>query len=165
MALPALHPGIYVAPSLDALGSDFRLGRNGDWGSRLFIRPARREVLDPGYEVGALLFGEGAPLRHIGTVESASDGVEQILVGGESSGGSRATLENAELEVAGLGVYPRETFTIAVSKRAVAYDAVAAIIALGIPGMAGNISDVGFHAQARVKVVLCKLRPGWQLEG
>ena len=37
MALPALHAGEYITPGLDALGSDFGLGRNGDRSSRFFI--------------------------------------------------------------------------------------------------------------------------------
>src|SRR6202035_5490819 len=155
-----LHPGKYITPGLNALGGDFRLGRNLDRRSRFFIRPARREVLDPGHEISALLLGEGAPLRHVRAVETASDGVEKILVGRQGSGRSGAALEYAQLEVAGLGVNPGEAFAISVAQFAMATDTVAAIVRLGVLGMAGNISDVAFHAHARFQVVLRELRPG-----
>src|SRR5258708_12177645 len=83
MAFPALHPGKYLAAGFDALRSDFRLGWNLDGRSRLFIRPARGEVLHPGYEICALLLGEGAPLRHVRAVRAARDSVEKVLVGGQ----------------------------------------------------------------------------------
>src|ERR1035437_2335491 len=65
VALPALHPGKYVSPGFDAIRGNFRLGRTLDWRSRLFIRPARREMLNPGHQVRALLLSERAPLRHV----------------------------------------------------------------------------------------------------
>src|SRR5260370_11108993 len=102
MTFPALHPGKYLAAGFDALGGDFWFGRNLDGHSRFFVRPAGREVLHPGDEVGALLLGEGAPLRHVGTVEAASDGVEKILVGRQGSGRSGAALEYSQLKVTGL---------------------------------------------------------------
>src|ERR1700683_11862 len=55
VALPALHPGKHIAPRLDALGGDLRLGRNLDGRSWFFAGPARGEVLRPSYQVGALL--------------------------------------------------------------------------------------------------------------
>src|ERR1700722_10794833 len=56
VALPALHPGKHIPPGLDAVGSHFRLRRNHDRRPWFFVRPARREMLHPGDQVGAFLF-------------------------------------------------------------------------------------------------------------
>jgi hypothetical protein len=122
-------------------------------------------MLDPGYKVRALLLGEGAPLRHVGAVEAASDGVEQILVSGQGSGWSGAAFKNAQLEIAGFGINPWKAFPVSIAELAMADDAVPPIVALGILCMAGDVSDVGFHAYARFQVILCELRPGRQREG
>src|SRR5260370_32205712 len=126
-ALPALHPGISVAPRLDPLGGDFGLGGNLNRGSRFFGCPARREVLHPSHKVGALLLCESAPLRHIRAVKSTGDGIEQIFVGGQSSGRSGAALKHAQLKIAGLGVDPGEALTVTVPQVAMATDAIAAV--------------------------------------
>ena len=93
--------------------------------------PARREVLDPRHQVGALLLGEGVPLRHVGAVEAASDGVEKILVGGQGPSRSGAALEDAQLEVARLlvhgGLHVRCVFAVAIAQRAMAADAKPAV--------------------------------------
>src|SRR5579871_179736 len=146
MALPALGAGKHFAAGLNALGSDLGLGRNGDRGAGLIAHKARREVLDPGDEIGSLLLGEGAPLRHVGTVEAASDGVEQILVGGQRSSRSGTALENPKLKIARLRVDPGEAFAVAIPQRAMADDAVAAIVSLALLGVAGEVTNVTFHA-------------------
>src|SRR5713226_2906525 len=158
VALPALHPGKYVAACLDALSSDGRFGRDRNGRSRLFVGPAGREVFHPGHEVGALLLSEGAPLRHVRTIEAAGDGVEKILVGGQGSRRSGSALEYAQLEVAGLGVNPGETLAVSIAQRAMANYAVAAVVTLGVLGMAGDVSDVAFRAQACVDVIRRELR-------
>src|SRR5260370_30110110 len=159
MAFPALRPGKYLAAGFDALRSDFRLGWNLDGRSRLFIRPARGEVLHPGYEIGALLLGEGAPLRHVRAVEAARDSVEKVLVGGQGARRSGAAFEDAQFEVAGLGVDPGKALAISVSEVPMATDAIPSVVALGILGMTSDVADVAFHAHARLQVVLGELRP------
>src|SRR5580658_9165581 len=160
MALPALHSGENFSPRFDAVGCDFRFRRNRDWSPRLLAHPARREVLNPGHQVRAFLLGERAPLRHIRAVHPAGDSVEKIFVGGQGSGRSGTAFEYAELEVARLGINPREALAVSVAIIAMAHNAITPIVTLGILGVAGDLSDVAFHADARRKVGLRELRPG-----
>jgi hypothetical protein len=97
-------------------------------------------------------------LRHVGAIETASDSVEEIRVSGQGSGWSGAAFEDAELEIAGLGIDPRKTFTISVAEIAVATDAVSAVVAFGVFGVAGEISDVALGPEFCVEILFRKLR-------
>src|SRR5208282_360874 len=162
VAFPALDAGEYITSGLDAIRRDFGLGRDLDGRSRLLVRPTRREVLNPGHKVGALLLGQRVPLRHVGAVQAPSDGVEKILIGRQSSGRSGAALEDTQLEVAGLlvngGLHVRGVFAVPITQGAVTADAVPAVGEGGIFGVAGNISDVAFRANTRCYVECRELR-------
>src|SRR5579863_5365999 len=126
-------------------------------------------MFHPGYEVSALLLGKGAPLWHSRAVEAAGDSIEQILVGGQGSGGSGTALEYAQLKIARLGpgggIKPQSNLAVTIAILPVTHDAVATVIGFGILGVTGNVSDVGFRVYARLEIVLSKLRPGRQGEG
>src|SRR5579859_711922 len=157
VALPALHSGIDLAACFNTVRSDRGFTRNLDGRSWFFADEARRKVFYPGNQIGALLPGERAPLRHIGAVKAAGDGVKQILVGGQRSRRGGTAFKNPQLEVARLGVYPRKAFALSVSSFAVAADAIAAVVPFRVFSMAGNFSDVALGAQARFDVGLRKL--------
>src|SRR5579862_3036754 len=109
-------------------------------------------MLHPRHQVSPLLLGEGAPLRHVRAVQAACDGVEKVLIGGQSAGWGRAALEYGQLKVARLGIDPGEAFTVTIPQFAVADHTVAAIISLGVLGMADNASRMGFHADACLQI-------------
>ncbi len=63
------------------------------------VLPARREVLDPGDQVGALFFGERVPRRHVGAIQASRNGVVEVFIGGQCPRGGGTALENAQREV------------------------------------------------------------------
>src|SRR5258708_6011479 len=142
MTLPALHSGVHVATSLNAFWSDFGFGRNRNWRPRFFCRPAWRKVLNPSNEVGTFLLGEGAPLRHVRAVHTASNGVKKVLVDRQGSGWSGAALEHTKLEISGLGINPGEILAVPVTQFSMTSHTITAIVRLCIHGMTGDIGDV-----------------------
>src|SRR5205085_3956960 len=127
MALPALQFGEEFLPVLDAVHSQRRLRRHFDGLTGLLIFPARRKSFDEGHQVGALLVRQSDPGRHVGSVETAGDGVEKIVIGWQSAGRRRTAFECGRHKVAGQNVKVRTVLAVAISAKTVAAPAIAEI--------------------------------------
>src|SRR5208337_5448737 len=99
----------------NALDSDWRFSGNLDRVAGFFLLPTGREDLDVGHQVGALLFGEGIPDRHVGVSKAASDGVEEIFIGGQRAGQGGAALKSGDGEVAGLRIKPNRVLSVGIA--------------------------------------------------
>jgi len=117
-------------------------------------------VLDVRNQVRALHLGKRIPRRHVGVVKSTSDGIEEILVGGQGSGWSGAALELGDGEVPRFGIEPHSVFALSVPQIAVTPDTVPAVVVLGVGGVAGQIADVTFYPHPLVFLVRRALCPG-----
>src|ERR1700676_2586828 len=145
MTLPAFELGEERFAVGNTLHGDRRLGRNLDRVAGFFLLPTGREDLDVGHQIGALLFGEGTPDRHVGVGEAARDGVEDIFIGGQRAGKSGAALESRNGEVARLRIKPNRVLAIGISIVAVTAGTIAAVVGLRGSGMPGDIADVALH--------------------
>src|SRR6202041_2073723 len=150
VALPTFQPLKQGLTSLDSIRGDFWLSWNLNRRSRLFGLPLGRKVLDVGNQIRALHFGKGIPLRHIGIVEAAGDGVVEIFVSGQSPGRRGTTLELGYGEVSRFGIKPLSVFALSIAQVAVAPRTIPAIVFLGIDRVAGHIADMTFHPQPLV---------------
>src|SRR5208282_744807 len=147
VTLPAFQlreQGLAVGNALDG---DRGLGRNGDGSAGFFGLPAGREDFDISDQVGALLFGERTPYRHVGVDDAASDRVVEILIGGQRAGQSGAALEGRDGEVAWLRIKPNRVLAVAIPLYTVTTDAVAAVIGLGVRSMPSDSADVTLHGR------------------
>src|SRR5205823_14529404 len=144
MALPALQFGEEFLSVLDAVHSQRRLRRHFDGLTGLLIFPARRKSFDEGHQVGALLVRQGDPGRHVGSVETAGDGVEKIVIGWQSAGRRRTAFEWGRHKVAGQNVKVRTVLAVAISAKTVAAPAIAVVERLSGARVPGPFADVGF---------------------
>src|SRR5580658_450012 len=129
----------------NALDGDRRLGRNRDWRAGFFMLPSGREDLDIRHQVGALLLAKGIPDRHVGVVDAASDGVEEIFIGGERARQGGAALESGYGKVARLRIEPNRVLAVGISVVAVAAGTVASEVGLRVRSMPGEVADVALH--------------------
>src|SRR5207302_880272 len=145
VALPALEFGKESLAMGDALDGDRWFSGNLDGLASLFLFPPRRECLDVRDQVSALLIGKSIPDRHKGIRHTAPEGIEQVLVSGQRTGGSRAAFEGGDGEITGLRIQPLCVLAVAISLVAVAAGAVAAVVHLAVLGVAGHMANVTLH--------------------
>src|SRR5207237_25791 len=128
VALPAFQLGKQSFAMSDALDRDWRLSRNLDRIASFLFLPARREGLDVGHDICALLVGEGVPDRHVAIGEAASDRVEQILICRQRPRRSGTALESCDSEVARLGIEPNGVLAVAVPQISVTAGAISPVV-------------------------------------
>src|SRR5580698_5293855 len=92
---------------LDALHGGRRLSRYRDLRPGLLGLPAFGECFDEGYQVGAVLVGQGDPGWHVGIVEPSHERVVDVLVRWQSTGRRGAAFERRRHEVTRLDVQVR----------------------------------------------------------
>src|ERR1700677_1212910 len=142
VALPAFQLGEERFAMGNAFNSDGRLRRNGDRRAGFFMFPTGREYLDIGHQIGAFLFAEGIPDRHVGVSKTAADGVVEILIGGQSAGQSGAALKGSEGKVPRFRIKPNRILAVAIAVIPVTAGAKAPVGCLPVGGVPGEITDV-----------------------
>src|SRR5947209_228351 len=120
MALPAFQFLKQRLSRFDAVRGGFGFLGNFNGSTRLLLLPAGREVLYVGGQVGAVLIGEGQPMRHVGVNQAAADAVVDVFVQRQSTGWSRAAAEGGHREIPRFGIDPLSAFALPIAQRTVA---------------------------------------------
>src|ERR1700722_13549369 len=119
-----------LSPVKDALNRDGCLRGNVQRSPGLAVGPARRPCLDKRNQVGALLWGQGGPGRHVRRHEATGHCVIEVFIGRQCAGWRRTTLESSLREVPGFGVYPSGIHSLAVAVLPMAANTIPSVKAL-----------------------------------